>query len=113
MIPQYGFVIESAEFIAFNASLYNDVEYSEPVLFTLQSQDGQPVWNSKSVRVFHGFGPSNIRIGASEFTVPQQSVIDVTASAKAVKATKADSKKKEDPTAAEPAPEEEKVAPAA
>ena len=113
VIPQYGFVIESTDFIAFNASLYNDVEYSEPVLFTLQSQDGQPVWNSKSVRVFHGFGPSNIRVGASEFTVPQQSVINTTGSAKADKATKAADKKKEDPAAAEPAPEETKVAPAA
>lgn len=74
-IPQYGFVIESSDFIAFNASLYNGVKYEEPVLFTLRSLDGKPVWNSKEVKVYHGFGSPELAMGAFKYTVHQEATL--------------------------------------
>lgn len=81
-IPQYGFVIESGDFVAFNASLYNGVEYPEPVLFTLRSLDGKPVWNSAQVQVFHGFGSPLLKIAGKEYTVERDSVISTAGSGK-------------------------------
>lgn len=74
-LPQYGFLIESEEFIAFNASLYNGVEYAEPVLFTLRSQDKLPIWESASVKVYHGFGSPKLRIKTQEYIVETEAVI--------------------------------------
>ena len=81
-IPQYGFVIESSDFVAFNASLYNGVEYAEPVLFTLRSLDGKPIWNSAQVQVFHGFGSPLVKIAGKEYTVERESVISTAGSGK-------------------------------
>ncbi len=81
-IPQYGFVIESGDFVAFNASLYNGVEYAEPVLFTLRSLDGKPIWNSAQVQVFHGFGSPVMKIAGNEYTVEREGVISTAGSGK-------------------------------
>ncbi len=75
-IPQYGFVIESSDFVAFNANLYNGVEYTEPVLFTLRSLDGKPVWSSEQVQVFHGFGSPVLKMNGHEYKVNTEDVIN-------------------------------------
>lgn len=54
-LPPFGFIIESPTFWA---SLVN-VE-SRPTLFTYRSMDGRAIGDSKSVRVFHGFGDDRV-----------------------------------------------------
>lgn len=67
-LPPYGFVIESATFVAWHAVTWNGVRYDSPVFFTLRSQDGQAINRSKSVRIYHGFGDDRLKLTRSEGT---------------------------------------------
>ncbi len=58
ILPPWGFVVEGPSFVAFHAKRWNDTDYGQGALFTLQSADGKPLKESASVRVFHAFGPA-------------------------------------------------------
>ena len=60
MLPPFGFVIESETFAALCVSEFKGNKYPAPVLFTLRSQDGRPLKESKKLAVFHGFGKSGV-----------------------------------------------------
>jgi hypothetical protein len=60
VLPPYGFLIEAGSFAAFHATSWGGLTYTSPTLFTLTSQDGQPLDVSASVRVFHAFGDPHL-----------------------------------------------------
>jgi len=62
VLPPFGFVIESPTFIAFHALSWNGVDYKKPVLFTIRSLDGEPISESRRIRIFHGFGEPELRL---------------------------------------------------
>lgn len=102
-IPKYGFLIESESFIAFNATLYNGVQYDEPVLFTLRSLDGKPVWASQQVQVYHGFGPTDLKMGNFIGQIAQEATINTANQTKEKKAEKTTNVEKTETTKEEPA----------
>ncbi len=74
-LPRFGFLVESPRFVAFHALSWGGRRYTAPVLFTLRSLDDRPLTRSSRVRVFHGWGEPEVRIGPREFTVQREAVV--------------------------------------
>jgi len=79
VLGQYGFTVESRDFVAFNAKEYDGKTYETPSLFTLKTLTKDPVWNSTQVQVFHGFGESQLSFNGDSYTVEKEAVISTTA----------------------------------
>ncbi len=77
ILPQWGFVIESPSFAAFYARRWNGVDYEDGALFTIRSDDGGPLREAKRVRIFHGFGPPEIRWNGRQYQVKREETIEV------------------------------------
>ncbi len=73
-LPPNGLRIESPTFVAFHATRFAGIDYPGGALFTLRSLDGQPLRTSGRVRIFHGFGTSQIRLGGELLDVPREFV---------------------------------------
>jgi len=78
-LPPFGFLVEAPEFVAFHATRWAGREYPGAAMFTLRSLDGRPLRRSGQVRVYHGWGPAEVRVGERDFTVPRQAVVSVRA----------------------------------
>jgi hypothetical protein len=63
VLPPYGFLAESPEFVAFHARNWNGINYETPTMFTLRSLDKRPLGQSRAVRIFHATGDAEIRLG--------------------------------------------------
>lgn len=72
VLPPYGFVVEGPQFAAFCATRWNGLEYATSTLFTLRSQDGKALRNSKQVRVFHGFGDTRLKWKDALLNIPRE-----------------------------------------
>ena len=75
VLPPYGFLVETADFIAFHATQWNGYTYKAPVLFTLASKDGRPLTTSRQGRVYHGFGESEFLLWDITHDVPRQATL--------------------------------------
>jgi hypothetical protein len=75
-MPRFGFLVESADFVAFYARNWNGRGFSTPSLFTLRSQDHRPIQDSQKVRVFHAFGDDRLRLQTDPISVIQEAVVD-------------------------------------
>jgi len=69
VLPQHGFLVRHPFFFAFCASKANGVDYDPPALFTVRSLEGKMYLRAESVRIWHGFGRREIRIGGKLFEV--------------------------------------------
>jgi hypothetical protein len=76
VLPPYGFLIESPEFVAFHALTWKGIQYPSPVLFTLRSLDGLALTQSLKVRVYHGFGDANLAMSKGTVAVAREAVLD-------------------------------------
>jgi hypothetical protein len=76
VLPPDGFVVEGRILAAFCATRWNGLDYAQPVLFVIRSQDGRPLNRSRAVRVFHGFGDARLRLGDRQFEVVREQVVD-------------------------------------
>ena len=56
ILPVWGVLIESPEFVAFHARSWAGRTYESPVLFTVRTESG-------ATRIFHGFGDARIQWG--------------------------------------------------
>ena len=72
VLPPYGFLVESPTFVAFHAMSWNGLRYDAPVLFTLRSTDGKPLGQSSTVRIYHGFGDTRVKVGGEVRTVGKE-----------------------------------------
>ena len=70
-----GLLIESDQFCAFVATAFGGRDYVEPVLFTISSQDGAPLADAASVRIYHGFGDDQIVWRGSSHSVKREAVV--------------------------------------
>jgi hypothetical protein len=77
VVPAYGFIVESPGYVAFCATRYNGLDYTEPALFTVRSLDGKPIAESSQVRIYHGFGNGRIRLLGKEYNVEREDVVRV------------------------------------
>ena len=77
VLPAYGFVVTSPTFVAFHASHHNGIDYSPTALFTIRSLDGNPIEQSAKVRIYHGFGPTRVRLGRKMFEVERALVVSM------------------------------------
>ena len=75
VLPQYGFLVVSPDFIAFHATSFGGLDYENPVFFTMRSLDGKSLAESKKIRIYHGFGDSNIQLTGKNFQVKRESII--------------------------------------
>lgn len=75
VLPPWGFVVEGPRFVAFHARRWNGEEYGKGALFTLQAKDNKDLKNSHRVRVFHAFGPANLRWRGNRYKVQREQVI--------------------------------------
>jgi hypothetical protein len=74
-LPQYGFLAEAGTFLAFYARSWNGHTSRTPVLFTLTSLDGKALGASEQVRVYHGFGKSEVRWRDRTVNVQRKAVL--------------------------------------
>ncbi|MCX8108201.1 MAG: DUF5696 domain-containing protein, partial [Verrucomicrobiae bacterium] len=75
VLPPYGFLVESPRFVAFCALSWNGLKYTDPPLFALRSMDDRPISRAGSIRVYHGFGESQIRIRNQSFDIPREETL--------------------------------------
>jgi hypothetical protein len=75
ILPPYGFLVEAGTFSAIHACSWGNQAYNKPVLFTLTSLDGKSLVESEKVRVFHGFGESQLAWRGKFFDVRREEVI--------------------------------------
>ncbi len=75
VLPPWGFVVEGPRFVAFHARRWNGEEYGKGALFTLQAKDDKDLKNSHRVRIFHAFGPANLRWRGNRYKVQREQVI--------------------------------------
>ena len=78
LLPSRGFLASGPSFKAFHAKRHDGVEYPDGAMFTVRAHDGKPITESRQVRVYHGFGDPNIRIGDRVFIVAREVVVDPT-----------------------------------
>jgi hypothetical protein len=76
VLPPYGLLIEADDFIAFVATCWNGRQYPGPVLFTLTALDGQPLQDSRRVRVFHGFGDARLDWDGKTLEVRREQMLE-------------------------------------
>ncbi len=76
VLPVYGFLIESAGFVAFHATSWGGHNYESPVLFTLRSLDGRSIAASRRVRVYHAFGDTRVRLWGEDHRVEKEAIIE-------------------------------------
>lgn len=77
VLPQWGFVVDSPNFAAFYAKLYNDVEYPSGAVFTLRPQDDRSLHRSKQIKVFHAFGPETINWNRRRYKIKKEKIIKI------------------------------------
>jgi hypothetical protein len=75
VIPKYGFLVESPQFIAFNTIKWNDTDYDTPTFFTIRSLDNKPITESAKLRVFHGFGSDSIKLWGKTYRVKKEEIL--------------------------------------
>lgn len=75
ILPPDGFLASAPEFLAFSARQFQGRRYDSVPLFTLEGLDGKPLEQSARVRVFHGFGDSQIAFRGRTLDVKRQMVV--------------------------------------
>ncbi len=75
LLPPYGFFVEGPSFVAFYARSWNGLHYEDPPLFTLRSEDSEPLRCSRRIRVYHGFGDSRLKLGDTLYSVKREGII--------------------------------------
>lgn len=76
VLPPYGFLIESPEFVAFCAMNWRQNQYKTATLFTLRSLDGKSISHSRKIRVFHGFGDDQLEMPWWTGRVAKETILD-------------------------------------
>jgi Family of unknown function (DUF5696) len=75
-LPPYGFLVEAEPFIAFHARSWGNRPFDgRSALFTLTSLDGSPLTQSRRVRVYHGFGDSQLAWRGSVADVRREEIL--------------------------------------
>ncbi|MDF1512754.1 MAG: DUF5696 domain-containing protein [Anaerolineae bacterium] len=77
ILPPFGFLVDAGDFVAFYAAEWWENTYENPPLFTLESMDGQSVNHSKKLRVYHGFGATELTIGGRLFEVGREAILEL------------------------------------
>lgn len=72
VLPKGGFWIQHPFYLAFHAKKAFGVSYKTPVLFTIRSLEGKLWLRAEKVRIWHGFGPSNVKLGGKDFNVKRE-----------------------------------------
>ncbi len=76
-LPPYGFWVQHPFFHAFYATRAHGVDYQPPALFTVRSLEGKMYLRAESVRIYHGFGATKIRLGGRNFEVVREGVVKI------------------------------------
>jgi hypothetical protein len=74
-LPPFGLLVEAGDFAAAVVTAWGGQRYAGPVLFTFTSLDGLPLAESRQVRVFHGFGESQVMWQGQLLDVQREQVL--------------------------------------
>jgi hypothetical protein len=77
VLPQYGFSVYGPRITAFYAKTWGGIDYPKGALFAVTPRDGKPLNRASEMRIYHGFGPSNIRLRGSLYEVPGEKVVSL------------------------------------
>lgn len=75
VLPQYGFLVLSPEFVAVHAREFGGISYEDSALFTARSTDRSPLWQSDRIRIYHGFGRARQSLCGREFSVQGEGMV--------------------------------------
>ena len=76
LLGRCGFVVESPRFVAFFALRFGGVDYPQGACFTMRSLDGEPLFESRRMRVFHAFGEPTVRLWDGLRDVEREAVLE-------------------------------------
>ena len=74
-LPRWGLLIEAPRFAAFHATRWGGRDYPDGALFTIRSEDGEPLATARKVRVFHAFGEPRLSWGGRDLEVRREATI--------------------------------------
>jgi hypothetical protein len=77
VLPPMGFLVRHPFFYAFHARRAGGLAYDAPAFFTLRSLEGKMYLRAERCRIYHGFGPNQIRVGGRDFTVDGESIVRI------------------------------------
>ena len=75
LLPQWGLLVESPDFLAFHAARWAGRDYPDGALFTVRAADGRPLAQARRLRVYHGFGDPRLNWGGRELAIPGEATI--------------------------------------
>jgi hypothetical protein len=78
VLPPFGFLVESSQFVAFHALSWGGLRYESAPLFTLRAADARPLARSRRVQVFHAFGDAQLKLGRRVHTIEKAATIEPT-----------------------------------
>jgi len=66
-LPEYGFLVESPQMVAFRATSYGGRAFSEATMVVAASLDGKPLGASESVDTYRAYGDTLVTIAGKDF----------------------------------------------
>jgi hypothetical protein len=76
-LPRFGFVVRYPFFYAFHALSAGGLDYDSPAFFTVTSLEGKMYLRAEQTRIYHGFGPDQIRLGGKVFKVDREEIVKI------------------------------------
>lgn len=76
VLPQYGFLIESPNLVAYYARSYSGQTFAEPSLAVQRSLDGKPLTSSAKVKIYRGFGDRGVTFRGRRLEVDYEQVVE-------------------------------------
>lgn len=67
VLPQYGFLVECPQMVAFRAISYAGRNFSEPTLAVLAGTDGKPISESDKVDTYRAYGDKLVTVAGRDF----------------------------------------------
>jgi hypothetical protein len=77
VLPPWGFVVESPQFVAFHARFWNGQDYGDGALFTIRLMDGKDLKNATRIGVFHAFGPATFPWQGKSHDVKREEILSI------------------------------------
>jgi hypothetical protein len=77
VLPQYGFLVRHPYLLAFHAVKAGGLAYDKPAFYVVRSLEGKMYLRAERVRIYRGFGPSQVRIGGRTFEVDRELVTKI------------------------------------
>jgi uncharacterized protein DUF5696 len=76
VLPQYGFLVESPNLVAYYARNHGGEKFAEPSLAVFRSLDGKPLASSAKVKLYRGFGDKSLSFRGGKVEVDNEKIVE-------------------------------------